>query len=96
MTIIRYDDDDELMVMMILVSWLWWRWFLWVDDDEDSCELKITMIKCQGDIVSAWMMDLVAEEKAARKKEKISNFDLKSIIGISESTMSKRVISFVI
>ena len=28
------------------------------------------------------MMDLVTEEKAARKKEKISNFDLKSIIGI--------------
>ena len=28
-----------------------------------------------------WMMQLVAEEKAARKKEKISNFDLKSIIG---------------
>ena len=36
----------------------------------------------QGDVVSAWMMNLVAEEKAARKKEKISNFDLKSIIGI--------------
>jgi len=33
-----------------------------------------------GDVVSAWMMDLVTEEKAARKKEKISNFDLKSII----------------
>ena len=57
------------------------------------------MIKCQGDVVSAWMMDLVTDEKAARKKEKISNFDLKSIIGnvsISESTMSKRVISFFI
>ena len=43
------------------------------------------------------MMDLVTDEKAARKKEKISNFDLKSIIGnvsISESTM--RVISFFI
>ena len=39
-------------------------------------------IPIQGDAVSAWMMDLVAEEKAARKKEKISNFDLKSIIGI--------------
>ena len=36
----------------------------------------------QGDAVSTWMMDLVAEEKAARKKEKISNFDLKSIIGV--------------
>ena len=36
----------------------------------------------QGDAVSAWMMNLVAEEKAARKKEKISNFDLKSIIGM--------------
>ena len=36
----------------------------------------------QGDAVSAWMMNLVDEEKAARKKEKISNFDLKSIIGI--------------
>ena len=35
----------------------------------------------KGDAVSAWMMELVAEEKAARKKEKISNFDLKSIIG---------------
>ena len=35
----------------------------------------------QGDAVSTWMMELVAEEKAARKKEKISNFDLKSIIG---------------
>ena len=67
-----------------------------MDDDDDSCGLKITIIKCQGDVVSAWMMDLVSEEKAARKKEKISNFDLKSIIGISESTMSKRVISFVI
>ena len=44
--------------------------------------MKITIIKCQGDVVSAWMMDLVTEEKAARKKEKISNFDLKSIIGI--------------
>ena len=28
------------------------------------------------------MIDLGAEEKAARKKDKISNFDLKSIIGI--------------
>ena len=37
----------------------------------------------QGDAVSMWMMQLVAEEKAARKKEKISNFDLKSIIGTS-------------
>ena len=35
----------------------------------------------KGDAVSAWMMELVAEEKDARKKEKISNFDLKSIIG---------------
>ena len=69
------------------------------NDDDDSCELKIKIIKCQGDVVSAWMMDLVTDEKAARKKEKISNFDLKSIIGnvsISESTMSKRVISFFI
>ena len=38
-------------------------------------------LRHQGDTVSTWMMDLVAEEKAARKKEKISNFDLKSIIG---------------
>ena len=42
------------------------------DDDNDNH---------QGDAVSMWMMQLVAEEKAARKKEKISNFDLKSIIG---------------
>ena len=43
------------------------------DDDNDNH---------QGDAVSMWMMQLVAEEKAARKKEKISNFDLKSIIGM--------------
>lgn len=33
-----------------------------------------------GDRVSMWMLDLVAEEKVARRKEKISHFDLKSII----------------
>ena len=32
------------------------------------------------------MLDLVADEKAARKKEKISHFDLKSIIGDSPSS----------
>jgi hypothetical protein len=35
----------------------------------------------QGQDVSLWMLQLVAEEQAAKKKEKISNFDLKSIIG---------------
>lgn len=61
-------------------------------DCEAFCEMLVAYLpQSEGipvDAVSMWMLDLVAEVKAARKKEKISNFDLKSII---EETANKPV-----
>jgi len=61
-------------------------------DSEEFCEMLVAYLpQSEGvpaEAVSAWMLDLVTEAKADQKKEKISNFDLKSLI---EETANKPV-----